>query len=145
MGRRTRRLSAGAVLATVTLFAGCGGDDDVTGPPSCEDTGTCPTPPAAPTGLAATVVDQDIHLTWTDASDDEDGFRIRGRVMPDGPFDTFIEYPSNATSGVDIFVRPGESHCYQVAAYNAGGESWSAEACANIPVALPGGTLGAAH
>lgn len=135
-----RRLSAGAVLATVTLFAGCGGDDDVTGPPSCEDTGTCPTPPAAPTDLALTVVDQDmdISLTWTDASDDEDGFRIRRRVMPDGAFDIFIEYPANATLGIDVLVSRGESYCYQVAAYNAGGESWSAEACVTTPVASPG-------
>lgn len=136
MGRRTRRLFLGAVLATVLVFAGCGGDDDVTGPPSCEDTGTCPPPPAAPTGLAATVVDQDIQLTWTDASDDEDGFRIRRRVMPDGEYFTFVEYPSNATFGIDVVFRPGETNCYEVAAYNAGGESWSAEACVNIPAAL---------
>jgi hypothetical protein len=48
MGRSTRRLSAAAVLATVTLFAGCGGEDPV-GPETCEDTGTCPPPPPPPT------------------------------------------------------------------------------------------------
>ena len=40
MGHAARRLSAAAVLATVTLFAGCGGDSPVELLP-CEDTGTC--------------------------------------------------------------------------------------------------------
>jgi hypothetical protein len=57
-------------------------------------------------------------LTWTDSSDNEDGFHLyRNGVL-------LAELPANSTSYVDhTFIAPGGSIGYGIAAFNTAGES----------------------
>lgn len=84
-----------------------------------------PSPPAAPTGLAATAASSSqVGLTWTDASDNESGFRIE-RCSGNG-CSNFAEI-ATVSAGVAAYTDSGltgsTSYSYRVRAYNAGGTS----------------------
>lgn len=82
-----------------------------------------PPAPAAPTGLQATSAGQtEIDLTWTDASGNEDGFRVER--SPDG--NSFVPVGTRAAgqpSYADVGLAPGTSYYYRVVAFNTGGDS----------------------
>ena len=105
-------------LPFILLFA-CDADDDDAGDP-----------PAAPTELAVAAVDGGAHLTWVDASDDEDEFMIERKgdtgdfaAVDSVPFDTTSFHDASATTGTWV---------YRVGAMNDAGESWSAEVSVTI-------------
>ncbi len=78
-------------------------------------------PPTAPSGLTATAqcggTDSQIRLSWTDNSNNEDGFRIyRGGIA-------IAIVGTNVTTYTDAGRTAGTGYSYIVKAYNAGGES----------------------
>ncbi|MFC1573511.1 fibronectin type III domain-containing protein, partial [Candidatus Eisenbacteria bacterium] len=83
-----------------------------------------PKPPTAPTDLAATASSSSqIDLSWTDASDNEDGFKIERGTSSTGPFTEIATVGAGATSYADTGLEPETPYWYQVAAYNADGTS----------------------
>ncbi|RLD15752.1 MAG: hypothetical protein DRI22_02075 [Caldiserica bacterium] len=101
-------------------------------------TPACGTPPAAPTNLTATPASSDtIELSWTDNSDNEDGFRIE-RKEAGGTYSEIATLPANTTSYTDTGLNPETTYYYRVRAYNSFGTSgYSNEAHATTP---PAGT-----
>ncbi len=84
-----------------------------------------PDTPAAPTGLAASVIGSEVNLSWTDASTDESGFRVYRAVKPKGksnPEFTLIASPASNVTGYSDTVADGQ-YVYQVTAWNDYGES----------------------
>lgn len=64
----------------------------------------------------------DVRLTWSDNSDNEDGFNIE-RAIGDGTFERIAQVASNAASYVDTGAEAGVQYSYRVNAFNAFGES----------------------
>lgn len=112
------------LLASFALFlaAACGpasgGGDDAS------DAG--PAAPAAPTGLTVERLGEGGHITWTDASDDEDEFVIH-RKEGAGELAERARVPFNTTQFHDEPLTAGATYTYMVMAVNAAGESASSE------------------
>jgi hypothetical protein len=90
----------------------------------------CETIPDPPTGLNANPVSStEIELTWTDNSDNEQGFEIQRQS---GIFFIIIDtVGSNVTNYTDTERNPGTEYCYRVRAFNiAGPSSFTSVACA---------------
>lgn len=82
------------------------------------------TAPAAPSGLTATATSaSDIHLTWTDNSSNEDGFKIDRSADGSTGWTQVQQTVANAASCDDTGLSAGTSYYYRVCAYNAGGTS----------------------
>jgi titin len=98
--------------------------------------------PPAPTGLAAlTILATRIDLTWTDASANEEGFRVERCIGPDpcSSFTQIVELPAGTTSHVDSTLTEGLEVWYRVLAFNGGGGNASTVASATTIVpATPG-------
>ena len=78
----------------------------------------------APSGLSATAVSQtQIDLSWTDNSDDEDGFKIER--SPDGTtgWTQIATVGAGVTSYSDTSLTCDQTYYYRVRAYNANGNS----------------------
>ncbi|MFP4136694.1 MAG: fibronectin type III domain-containing protein, partial [Candidatus Acetothermia bacterium] len=74
--------------------------------------------PSAPGNMKATPLSSDrIRLSWTDSSDNEQGFRLYRNDQ------RIATLGSDTTSYVDTGLDPNESYKYEVAAYNEAGES----------------------
>ena len=85
--------------------------------------GTGPTPPAAPTGLAATAVSSsEISLSWTDNSGNENGFEIE-RSADGFNWSLLTMASSNTSSHTDSGLSPSTTWFYRVRAINGAGES----------------------
>ena len=108
------------IAIPLLLFLACDADDD-------DDAGD---PPAAPEELAVAPADGGAHLTWQDASDDEDEFMIE-RKGETGAFAAVDSVPFDTTSYHDASVTPG-TWVYRVGAMNDAGESWSDEVSVTI-------------
>ncbi len=84
---------------------------------------TTPAAPSAPTGLDATNVSGTQNdLTWTDASSNEDGFKVE-RSTNGGAYTQIATTSAGATSYSDTGVSADNTYSYRVRAYNAGGNS----------------------
>ncbi len=108
-------------------------------PPSNVD---CTAPPAAPSGLAATVVDyQTIDLAWTDNSGVEDGYEVR-RASQTEPWGAVADLPPNSRSYRDV-VTSDATYWYMIRAKKDGGYSNSSNfvraVVASTPPAAPSG------
>ncbi len=106
-------------------------------PPSNMD---CTAPPAAPSGLAATVVDyQTIDLAWTDNSGVEDGYEVR-RASQSEPWGPVADLPPNSRSYRDV-VTSDATYWYMIRAKKDGGYSNSSNfvraVVASTPPAAP--------
>ncbi len=94
-------------------------------------------PPAAPSNLVTTANPSalQISLTWSDNSDNEEGFIIERKS--DGDFSEVVTVGSNIESYDDNNALGGETYyCYRVRAVNSGGNqfsAWSNEDCATTP------------
>jgi hypothetical protein len=83
----------------------------------------CTTPPAAPTALTGTGVDQQtIALTWRDNSAVEDGYAL-SRYGRDGAPTIVIDLPANSTAYRDNGVSSNTTYWYSVSATKDGGIS----------------------
>lgn len=102
-----------------------------------ELTGTVvvPTPPTAPTNLAATGFSTtQINLTWTDTSSTETGFILER--SPDGStgWATVATPPAGATSASDTVVA-GSQYFYRIRATNNGSDSANSAVAHSWPLA----------
>ncbi len=80
--------------------------------------------PDAPAGLAATAIDFDqVHLTWTDNSDNESGFRIERKTGAAGEFAFVGNASADATSFTDKSLQPDTEYFYRIASYINGAQS----------------------
>jgi len=97
-----------------------------------------PTPPAAPSGLTATLeAGPQISLAWLDNSLDETGFVIQ-RSTDGVNFSDLVTLPPDSITYVDSAVSAGFTYTYRVAAVNLGGLSaYSNTASATIPGLQP--------
>jgi len=98
---------------------------------SREECATIPVPitsPAAPSNFTASAASDGITLSWSDNSNNENGFRIaRNGVL-------IQTLPANATSYKDTTAGVGTAYCYTASAFNDGGANSSVQECATIPV-----------
>jgi hypothetical protein len=94
--------------------------------------GTIPSPPAAPSNLVATSAGtSSINLTWTDNSTNETSFVLMQSSTSGGIFNKLITIPANTTSYTDVGLGSSATYYYKIQATNAGGNSaWSNEASA---------------
>ncbi|MFA5794465.1 MAG: fibronectin type III domain-containing protein [Candidatus Brocadiia bacterium] len=90
-----------------------------------------PTAPVAPSGLAAVGVSSaQIDLSWTDNSDNENGFRVQRKQGVGGTYSTIASsLAQNTTIYHNSGLNSNTEYYYRVQAYNAYGYSaWSTEA-----------------
>lgn len=94
--------------------------------------------PTAPSGLRATVVSCNvIDLTWTDDSDNEDGFKIE-RKEGLGSYSEIATVMSNTTTFTDSSVSAEKTYSYRIRAYNSfGNSSYSSELVISTPPCGP--------
>ncbi len=107
-------------------------------PPGMPAPALVPTPPAAPTDLAATTVStSQVTLTWKDNSDDETAFAVY-RESSNGTWARIAVVPPNTTTYTDTDVVPGMFYTYRVQAINgAGASAWSSEITVTTLSLLP--------
>ncbi|MDI6788813.1 MAG: fibronectin type III domain-containing protein [Planctomycetota bacterium] len=75
--------------------------------------------PNAPSNLVATAVSSSqIDLTWTDNSDNEDGFIVECKTSCHQPFVQIATVGANTTDYSNIGLFPGTVYYYRVSAYN---------------------------
>ncbi len=102
-----------------------------------------PTAPSAPTGCNATSLGNlEIRVGWSDASTNEDGFRIE-RAVGQSAFLTLTTVGAGTTAHTDTGLTEGQEYRYRVVAYNAVGDSASSNtASATAATAPPAGGSG---
>ncbi len=90
---------------------------------------TAPTsvPPQTPTGLrVAQAGSGALRISWTDASSNEDGFRLERATSATGPFSPVVETGSDATGHTNSDLATSTFYYYRVRAFNENGTSgWS--------------------
>lgn len=87
---------------------------------------TTPPPPIpdAPYGLTANPnICAQIDLTWGDNSNNENGFKIERKTGIDGTYSQIYVVGLDTTTFSDTGLRPNETYCYRVRAYNSSGNS----------------------
>jgi len=107
--------------------------------------GPAPTPPAAPTSLTATATSSsDIRLSWADASNNEDGFKIERRVGATGAWGEIFTTGANATIFSDAGLAPSTTYFYRVRSYNFTGGNSAYSSLAQATTSTPALTNNAA-
>ena len=113
---------------------------------------TPPSPPDAPTGLAATPFSSSrIDLTWNDNATNEANYEVeRSTTGSGGPFSPLVSLPAGTTSYSNTGLSPSTEYCYRVRAVNGGGASaYDGPACATTPappsMALDFGSAGTTY
>jgi hypothetical protein len=96
--------------------------------------------PAAPGALVAQALsDSGIALSWSDQSDDEDGFDIERSSDGGQTWSGIARLPSNTGSHTDEGLEPATYYLYRVRAFGPGGESpWSGSAGAETQAPASG-------
>lgn len=75
-----------------------------------------------------------ITATWTDTNNDFDGFKIQRKTGTAGTYAQIAILEPTVMSYLDAGLATGSTYCYQVAAYNAAGDSpYTPEVCATLP------------
>src|SRR5215203_6036293 len=102
------------------------------------------TPPAAPANLTAEQAGLTARLLWEDRAAGEEGFRVyrwaggagsgaKGRANRPAQPTRIAELPAGTTVFVDSQLQPGSRYEYQIAAFNAKGESRGPRAALAVP------------
>lgn len=82
--------------------------------------------PAAPEDVTVERLGGGGHVTWTDASDDEDGFVIQ-RKEGSGAYQEIATVEFDTTQFHDEPLTDGATYTYMIMSVNANGEGHSAE------------------
>ena len=81
--------------------------------------------------LVGTAHAAQLTVTWTDASTNEQGFKLERKTGTAGTYAQLATLPAGTTGYVDATVTAGTTYCYRARAYNAAGDSaYSNEDCA---------------
>ena len=71
-----------------------------------------------------------LQVSWTDNSDDEDGFSIERKLDPNGTYVVIATVGPNVTFYSDSSLANSTTYCYRVNAFNSAGNSaYTNEAC----------------
>jgi hypothetical protein len=111
---------------------------------ACATTPPPPPPPPPPVAApsAMTVIpltSEHIAVSWTDNSDNEDGFRLERSATSAGPWTPAATFGPNSTS-FTLGLLPGEQQvCYRVFSFNALGSSLPSNVDCTTPPARPSG------
>lgn len=111
------------------------GDSSFSNEANATTPNTAPTAPSAPSGLLAVPNSStQINLTWTDAANNETGFKLERKTGAGGAYAQIATPAANVTSYSDIGRNPSTQYYYRVRATNAVGDSsFSNEANATTP------------
>jgi fibronectin type 3 domain-containing protein len=117
-----------------------GGASDWTNDASAK---TMDVPPAAPTGLVATVISPTrVNLVWLDNSNNETAFAIF-RKGPVGDFVRIAVMPPNTTYYPDTALSPNTKYTYRLrATNNVGASAWTNEPSVTTPDVPPAAPTG---
>jgi subtilisin family serine protease len=101
-----------------------------------------PQPPAAPNSLASSVISSSqINLSWTDNSNNEDGFhleRCTGAIASCVNFVQIAQVGSNVTTFNNVGLQPQTTYTYRARAFSsAGASNYSNAVEATTPAAPP--------
>lgn len=79
-----------------------------------------------------------LTATWTqDTAEDLDGFKLIRKTGTTGTYALIATVDAAVRSYIDTGLSAGGTYCYQLAAYNAAGDSpYTPETCANVPTAV---------
>jgi len=79
-----------------------------------------------------------LQLSWSDNSQNEDGFDIERKTGTNGTFLALATVGANESSYTDANLSNGTTYCYRVRAFNEAGDSaYSNEACATTAASAP--------
>jgi len=85
---------------------------------------TYPNPPEAPSDLIVSAIsDQESDLSWTDNSDNEDGFTVEQSLNGTTFNEIYDTEAKDITGYRDLSLEPETTYYYRVRAYNMGGAS----------------------
>jgi hypothetical protein len=76
-----------------------------------------------------------LQLTWTDNSNNEDGFNIFRKTGTSGNYTTIASVGVNITNYTDSTVSAGTTYCYQMTAFNSAGQSAKTPEACGAPAA----------
>jgi hypothetical protein len=128
-----------STVGATVVVASTGGVKDIDSTnDTASQTVSTSTPPAAPTGLAATATSTEVDLAWQDNSTNETSFRIDRRTGT-AAFAQIATTAANATTFADTAVTSGVTYDYRVSAVGPGGTSAPATASALVAAAASGG------
>ncbi len=112
-------------VASALFLPSCGGSGSGGG-------GQQVTPPATPTGLAATAGNAQVSLTWN-ASTGATSYNVQRGTVSGGPYAT--SFSTSTASYIDSSVTNGTTYYYVVAAVNSAGSSANSTQVSATPVA----------
>ena len=112
--------AAGTYAVTLTVNDGKGGTDSVSQNVTVSEPAQ---KPAAPTGLTTTPACDQVSLSWTDNSNNEDNFEVRRKLagQPNSTAITLDLLPANTTSYVDPTAEESTNYLYKVRSVNSAG------------------------
>ena len=131
---RSRGIVLIVTVGIISFLVACGGGNSSGGNGGG---GLSPSPPAAPTGLAAIAGDQVVALSWN-ASGGATSYHVKRGTVSGGPY-TQVAAPSVANYS-DTGLTDNTKYFYVVTAVNSNGESGNSSEVSATPIApLPGG------
>lgn len=115
----------------VSAFDAAGNESDKSSQ-KCATTQSAMTIPNVPNSLQASAVStSQINLSWTDTSNNEDGFKIERKTGTAGTYSQITTVGAGSAIYSNAGLSAGTTFCYRVRAYNGAGNSgYSNEACA---------------
>jgi flagellar assembly factor FliW len=95
--------------------------------------------PVAPSVLNSNAIsNSQINISWTDNSNNEDGFKIERKTTSSGTYTEIAQVGPNIAAYSNTGLTGGTEYCYRVRSYNtAGNSTYTNESCNNTFPDLP--------